>query len=253
MTLTRILAMMLLAFSLLAIGCGGGSMATQQPANQAAITSAEVFSNTAQTWNYQDALGHHMTISPSPIACAFGSCGDITIWHYTKDSCAGYWNPHTPEQCAVATTLDELYFVLRRDADGAWRCIGFTYTDYLGNKFKVLISRQPNQAAPYTIIPASSAISDPNTAYDALVLALPYNADLTDFSAPASGTAFSTSWRTDASADAGSLISLQHEGCVTERWTFDPGKGLDKVIPMVGLGNGGACLTMDSRLTMNRL
>lgn len=246
-------AVLLSMFALALAGCGGGSMATPQPTTQAAITSAQVFSNTAQTWNYQDGLGHHMTIAPSPVACAFGSCGEISAWHYTKDSCAGYWNPHTPEQCAVATTLDELYFVLRHDADGAWRCIGFTYVDYLGNKFKVQISKQPNQAPPYTIIPASSAISDPNTAYDALVQSLPYNADLTDFTSPTGGTAFSTSWRTDASADAGGLISLQHEGCVTERWTFTPGRGLATVIPMVGLGNGGACLTMDARLTMNRL
>jgi len=231
-------------------GCGGGSMAPAQVNAQNAVTSAEVFSNIAQTWNFADGLGHHMTIGASPVACAFGSCGDITVWHYTKDSCAGYWNPHTPEQCAVATSLDELYFVLRHDGDGAWRCIGFTYLDYTGAKWKVQISKRSNKAAPYTIIPASSSISDPNTAYDALIQSLAFDADLTDFSAQTGGTAFSTTWRTDASAEGASLVSLQHEGCVTERWTF--ASGLEKVVPVVGIGNNGACLVMDARLEMVR-
>jgi hypothetical protein len=244
----KTLPLFFLSLTIFVAGCGGGSF-TPPVTTQAAITSAHVFSNTPQTWNFSDGFGHHMTIAVSQIACAFGSCGDISVWHYTKDSCAGYWNPHTPEQCAVATSLDELYFVLRHDADSAWRCIGFTYLDYLGNKFKVQISQQPGKAAPYTIIPVSSSVSDPDTAYNAMVQSLAFDADLTDFSAPAGGTAFSTTWRTDASAEGSSLISLQHEGCVTERWTF--GNGLDKVIPLVGIGNAG-CLTLDSKLTMIR-
>jgi hypothetical protein len=236
-------------------GCGGvNKMPIGEPAPQAtpapAVTSAQVFSNTPQTWNFADGLGHHMAITASPIACAFGSCGDISVWHYTKDSCAGYWNAHTPEQCAVATNLDELYFVLRHDADGAWRCIGLTYLDYLGVKRKIKFSRQPGKASPYTVIPSSSGASDPDTAYDAQIQTLAYNADLTDFSDPVGGTTFSAPWRTDASLDAGSLISLQHEGCITERWTFS--NGLEKVIPVVGIGNNGTCLTMSTGLTMIR-
>lgn len=244
---SKTLPLFFLSLTIFISGCGGGSF-TAPVTTQAAITSAQVFTNTAQTWNFADGFGHHMTIAASPIACAFGSCGDISVWHYTKDSCAGYWNPHTPEQCTVATSLDELYFVLRHDADGAWRCIGFTYLDYLGNKRKVQIAKQAANAAPYTVIPVSSAVSDPSTAYDATVQALAFDASLTDFS-PAVGTNFSTAWRTDASAEGTSLISLQHEGCVTERWTF--ANGLEKVIPVVGIGNAG-CLTMDARLTMVR-
>jgi hypothetical protein len=215
------------------------------------ITSSDVFSNVPQTWNFIDVLSHRMTIAPNPITCAFGSCGDISVWHYTKDSCAGYWNPHTPEQCAVATTLDELYFVLRHDPDGAWRCIGFTYLDYLGVKTKVQINPVAGQPLPYTIIPVSSVVSDLNTSYNAIVQTLAFDADLTDFSSPAGGTNFSTTWRTDASADGSSLVSFQHEGCVTEKWTFT--SGLETVAPIVGLGNNGICLTMDSRLVMHRV
>lgn len=260
--ITKCLMLLLVSW---AIGCGGqirhsplaggpepDPVATPTPV----ITSSQVFSNVPQVWNFVDGLGHHMTVAPSPVACAFGYCGDITVWHYTKDSCAGYWANRTPEQCAVATTLDELYFVLRHDGDGAWRCIGFTDIDYLGVKHKVQINKQPNNAPPYTIIPASSSISDPNTAYDAVVQDLPYNADLTDFSPLTGGTTYSATWRTTTGVELlGSiptLISEQNEGCVKEHWNFGP-DGLDLVIPIVGLGNNGVCLTMDSRLAMKRL
>jgi hypothetical protein len=251
---SAILALLLLVLA----GCGGitppvdGSTLQPHaaPTPTPVITASQVFTNTAQTWNFTDSFNHHMTIAPSPIACAFGSCGDITVWHYTKDSCLGYWNNHTPEQCAVATSLDELYFVLRHDPDGAWRCIGLTYLDYLSVKRKIKFSQQPGKALPYTVIPASSGTSDPNTAYDAQIQTLDFNADLTDFSDPVGGMAFSSSWRTDASLESGNLISLQHEGCITEKWALL--NGLEKVIPVVGLGNNGVCLTMDSGLTMVR-
>lgn len=244
LTLTVLLSLTIIS------GCGGGSMTPAPVTTQAAITSAQVFSNTPQTWNFTDGFGHHMTIAISPVACAFGYCGDITVWHYTKDSCAGYWNTRTPEQCAVATTLDELYFVLRHDADGAWRCIGFTDVDYLGVKRKVQINTPQGQAPPYTIIPVSSAVSDPNTSYNAIIQTLAFDADLADFS-PAVGMNFSTTWRTDASAKNGDLISDQNEGCVKEYWAYDA-KGLRIVIPIVGLGNNGACVSMDPKFTMER-
>lgn len=253
----KTLPLFFLSLTIFISGCGGVVRPVGDPVPRptpvtpsSAITSAEVFSNTVQTWNFADGFGHHMTIAASPIACAFGFCGDITVWHYTKDSCAGYWNPRTPEQCAVATSLDELYFVLRHDSDGAWRCIGFTYIDYLSNKTKVQINKQAANAPPYTIIPVSSAVSDPNTAYDAIVQPLAFDADLTDFSAINAGVNFSAAWRTDASAEGTSLISLQHENCVTEKWTFT--NGLEKVVPVVNIGNGGACVNMDTRFTMVR-
>lgn len=228
---------------------------TPTPTPAPTITAAQVFSNTAQTWNFVDGFGHHMTIAPSPIACAFGVCADITVWHYTKDSCAGYWNPRTPEQCSVAVNLDELYFVLRHDPDSAWRCIGFTYIDYTGQKWKVQILQQPGQAPPYTIIPVNSSVSDPDTSYGAIVQPLATTASLTDFAAINSGVNFTSPWRTDASAELlGSLttlVSFQHEGCVTEKWNF--GNGLERAAPIVNLGNGGVCLPLDSRFTMVRI
>lgn len=230
---------------------------TPPPLPPTVITADQVFTNIAQIWNFMDGFGHRMTINVNPIVQAFGSSGDITVWHYTKDSCAGYWNPRTPEQCAVATNLDELYFVLRHDLDGAWRCIGFTYIDYLGRKWKVQILKQAGQAPPYTIIPASSIAGDPDTAYDAIVQQLAFSADLTDFSAINAPPNFSIPWRTDASLEmlngVNTLVSLQHEGCVTERWNFAPGFGLVRVVPVVNIGNSGGCLTMDPQFTMVRI
>lgn len=258
-TKTITTATLILLFSVL--GCGGNQLHTHAASvprinigdptpTPTPVTSAQVFSNVPQVWNYVDGSNHHMTIAPSPIACAFGSCGDISVWHYTKDSCAAYWNPRTPEQCSVAVALDELYFVLRHDADGAWRCIGFTYVDYLGAKTKVQINAVQGQAPPYTIIPASSLVSGPDTSYNAIIQPLAFDADLTDFS-PAVGMNFSTTWRTDASTDGSDLISLQREGCVTESWYFSA--GLEKVIPVVGIGNNGACLALSPGLTMTRI
>lgn len=233
-------------------GPGPRPTPTPRPSNLIAPLASDVFTNVAQTWNFVDGHGYHMTINVNPIAQAFGSSGDITVWHYTKDNCAGYWNPRTPEQCAVATNLDELYFVLRHDPDGAWRCIGFTYIDYLGQKWKVQILKQATKAPPYTIIPAASNVSDPDTNYDAIVQASSYSASLTDFSPINSPVNFTSPWRTDASSENGKLISLQHEGCITEKWTFGS-TGLERVVPVVNIGNGGSCLPMPPEYTMVRI
>lgn len=266
--------LLVVALSVLAASCGGQqrippdgglppratptpfATPTPAPTPVPAITSAQAFSNTNQMWTFVDGFNHHMFIAVSPIACAFGSCGDITVWHYTKDACAGYWNPHTIEQCAVATTLDELYFVLRHDPDGAWRCIGFTYVNHVGVKTKVQINTPPGKAPPYTIVPPSSNVGDPDTSYDAIVLPLASSADLKDFSAINSPPNFSTTWRTDSGAETlggvVTLVSLQHEGCVTERWNFANG-GLIRVVPIVNLGNNGVCLPLPSTFIMERI
>ncbi len=246
---SRILALILLLSLTIISGCGGGSF-TPPVTAKSVITSAQVFSNTPQTWNFVDGFGHHMSIEVIPVACAFGSCGDISVWHYTKDSCPGYWGAHTPEQCAASTTLDELYFVLRHDDDGAWRSIGSTYIDQTGTKWKVQFFQHPGSTSPYTIIPASSNTGDVETITDYIFAALPSDADITDFSAMSGLPNYSTSWRTDTGIDNGKLISHQHEGCVIEHWEFDA-NGLQSVNPIVGLGNVG-CLTLDPRLKMAR-
>lgn len=246
----KTLPLFFLSLTIFISGCGGGSF-TPPVTTQSAITSAQVFSNIQQTWNFQDGFGHHMKIEVSPIPCAFGSCGDISVWHYTKDSCAGYWGVHTPEQCAASTTLDELYFVLRHDADGAWRSIGSTYIDQTGAKWKVQFFQHPGSAPPYTIIPADSDSGDVETITDYNFALLPFDSDITDFSPMEGLPNYSTSWRTDTGIDNGRLISHQHEGCVVEHWEFDT-NGLQSVNPIVGQGNQG-CLTEDPKFKMIRV
>jgi hypothetical protein len=217
-------------------------------------------------WYFQDGYGHTMTIAVSALPCAYGVCdANLVVWHYTKDSCAGYWNPRTPAQCASAKALDELWFVLHHDPDGAWRCIGFNYIDYLAVRWKVQILAPPGMAPPYTIIPVDSFTGDPETGYNAIVTTMASTWDpSSDFSAPTGPVNFSTTWRTDADSEVlappqgrswltiplDTLFSDQHEGCVHEHWNFAPGYGLFRVVPIIGLGDDGACLNMDPALTM---
>lgn len=242
------------------MGCGGQFRVPKLPVGDPdepvpiVPKGASVFNNVPQTWNYRDGYGHGLSIIVTPYSQAFGSIGNISVWHYVKDSQMGYWNPRTAEQAAVAVAMDELYFVLRLDPDGAWRCIGFTYVEYTGQKWKVQILHHSSSPPAYTIIPVDSATSDPPTAYDALVQPLAPDTNLLDFN-PLTGTPnFTSSWQTIASADGAKLVSLQHEGCVTEKWTF--GNGLEIIQPLVGIGNGGACLNMgggNPKLTMVRV
>lgn len=255
--------------------CGGGSlspspsMRTHPATTPAAASPTTIISSvftppapgTSAPWYFQDSYGHWLQITVSAVPCAFGVCdSDIVIWHFQKDSCAGYWNPRTPAQCAVAVALDELWFVLHRGADGAWRCIGFSYIDYLGIKRKVQILTPPNSAPPYTIIPSDSATSDAPTSYSAIVQMLPHDADMTDFSVPIGAITYSTSWQTTTGIEqisvAGvmqnALISDQNEGCVHEHWSYVASavQPLVSIRPIVGLGDNGACVNMDPGLTM---
>lgn len=255
-------------------GCGGRPALTplrptypavNQPSTPSHAPISQVFSPPAAgqsaIWSFQDGYQHRMWITVTAVPCAFGICdSNIAVWHFQKDSCAGYWNPRTPAQCAASVTLDELWFVLHRDPDGAWRCIGFTYIDYLGTKRKAQILTPFGAAPPYTIIPANSATSDPPTSYSAVIQILPAGANMEDFTVPSPTSTFSTSWQTIAGVEQiklgssliSALFSRQHEGCVEENWDFtDSGvQPLVSIDPIVGLGDNGACVNMDPLLTM---
>jgi hypothetical protein len=163
--------------------------------------------------------------------------------------------------------LDELWFVLAEGYksgamwihDGAWRCIGFNYVDYLGHKHKVQIINQ-GQAPPYTIVP--NAIGVPPYTYYVALINDNFTGDLgTDFT-PLSGTyCCTTAWLTDGefgtftSAFAGTvnaLIAWQYEGCVAEHWYYKMNVGLVGIYPTVGIGDTGSCASLDPGLTMIR-
>lgn len=223
-----------------------------------------------QTWQFADSYNHHLTINLSHVDCAFGHCDpNIIIKHYFKDSCAGYWNPRTPAQCAVAVRLDELWLVLAEGYqgasgwvhDGGWRCIGFNYIDYLGHTHKVQIISQ-GQAAPYTIVPNTIGVP-PYTYYVARVDDNFTGNPATDFSVPPQPLCCTTPWLTDgeqgtfsspfAGVNVPVLISWQYEGCVSEHWLYKMNVGLVAVYPVIGLGDGGACISLDPGLAMVRI
>jgi hypothetical protein len=222
-----------------------------------------------QTWQFVDSYNHHLWIDISQVPCAFGHCdANIIVKHYRKDSCAGYWNPRTPEQCAVATHLDELWFVLAEGYqgasgwihDGAWRCIGFNYIDYLGVTHKIQVINQ-GQAPPYTIVPNVTGVP-PYTYYVLKVNDNFTGNPATDFSPLTSINCCTTPWQTDGefgaftSPFAGTitgLISWQYEGCVAEHWYYKMNVGMVAIYPVVGLGNDGACISLDPGLAMIRV
>lgn len=231
------------------------------------VPSSNVFSTSmiGQTWYYADAVGHRLKIIIESAPCAFGICdSNIVVWHYKKPpgSCEGYWNPRTRAQCAVAVALDELWFVLHLDRDGAWRCIGFNYVDYLGIKWKVQILTPPGKAAPYTIIPASPDSIGVATSYNAVVQQNMPGDSTTDFSVPPGAFNFESPWLTEAGSaqytsnyvgTVTTLTSRQHEGCTDELATFVPSVGLVNIAQVFGVGDNGACIAKDPSLVMVRV
>lgn len=250
---------------LLSIACGCQNLVTAPAVNPYFnLTMA------GQVWQFVDGYNHHLTVTVTQLPCAFGHCDqNILMLRYAKDSCPGYWANRTPTQCAAATNLDELWFVLAEGYqgpsgwihDGAWRCIGFNYIDYLGHRHKVQIVNQ-GQMAPYTIVPI--AIGVPPYTYYVARVDDNFSGDLaTDF-APLAGTlCCATPWLTDgefgtfsssfAGINSPTLVSWQYEGCVAEHWHFKVGVGMVAIFPVVGLGDGGACISLDPNLTMIRI
>ncbi|MBZ5531827.1 MAG: hypothetical protein LAO20_10375 [Acidobacteriia bacterium] len=250
------LASLLLAITLSIIaGCGGCSLAPPQ-------TSTPKPSAITVTWQFQDGNGYHMWIDRSSLGCAFGVCdSDLQLWHFHKDHCESYWNGRTPAQCAVATHLDELWFVLHHDADGAWRCIGFNYVDYLSRKWKVQILTVAGHAPGYTIIPASVTASDPPTSYDAIVQRDPPGDISSDFTPPPGAVNFSSSWQTVAGLEqftsaftgtVSALMSHQHEGCLDEHWDFVNGEPVF-FGALVGIGDNADCIPLPPAQAMVRV
>lgn len=251
-------------FVLLFLGVCSGQTIVNAPATNSYFN----VSMAGQVWPFTDSYGHHLNISVSQLTCAFGHCDqNILLLRFAKDSCFGYWNPRTVAQCAVAVAQDELWFVLAEGYqgtsgwvhDGAWRCIGFNYIDYLGHKHKVQIINQ-GQMAPYTIVP--SAIGVPPYTYYVALINDAFTGDVENDFSPLSGTnCCTTPWLTDGefstftSAFAGTITALvawQYEGCVSEHWYYKQGVGLVEIFPTIGLGDGGACVSIDPGLAMVR-
>lgn len=254
----KTLPLFLLSLAIIS-GCGGIMRPVGDPTPRTTPTPVPT---SAVVWKFQDGFAHHMDIEVKPLPCAFGICdSNISLWHYTKDNCLAYWNPRTVAQCAMAVRLDELWFVLHRDPDGATRCIGFTYVDYLDIKWKVQILPVPGQPLPYTIIPASATASDMPTSYNAIVQESPAGDIATDFSVPPGTVNLNSTWQTFAGSETvasllfGTVIALnshQHENCIDESWD-ELNDELIAVLPIVGVQDSNPCAPMDPRLKMVRI
>jgi hypothetical protein len=220
---------MLVALLFLLIGCGGTSPQLT-PATHQTITAAQVFSNVAETWAFQDGYGDLMQIDVQPVDA------NHTIWHYTKNADRAYWMPNGQSA--------ELYFFLERDSSGAWYSTGGHIIAPFGFPWDTTVPRPaqdfiyattstPGHPRPYLIL------ADSGKGVDTVFL---------DTAGP------DTPWITEMSAENGFLVSEQWEGSCPnqahEKWSFKPGAGLWKVEPFT---QGDCNNPTDPKLVMVRI
>lgn len=212
-----------LTLLLLLVGCGGGSMTTAPATTQVAITSAQVFSNKAETWEFKNGYGELTWVDVSP------QSDGSTIWHYHKNADRAYWMPDGKSA--------ELYFFLAQDSSGAW---------YSTGGHIIARSGYPWDAthAPQDFTYATVGIDGHPRPY--LILADSGTTDDTVFP----DITAETRWKTMMYVEHGMLVSEQWEGpCIHEKWYFAVGRGMVKVIPF----DGGSCTGLDPLLTMERI
>lgn len=223
----------LAAVLLLLCACGGHSQINRLPQDGTPppphnppppppppIMASQVFSNIAETWQFQNAYGDlsWIQVLPQP--------DGSTVWHFTKNTCRAYW---TPGACSA-----ELWFNLSLDS-GRWYSTGghilfpfgapwdstpldLTYTVY----------SDPGMPRPYLIL------ADSGTTVDTT---FPDNVP-------------HTRWASSMYVQNGELISEQWEGpCVHEKWHFAIGRGLVKVEPL----DLGSCVPANPLLAMTRI
>lgn len=214
----------MLALLLSLIGCGGDSQQITPQAITSPIAAAQVFSNVAETWTFQNGFGDITWIDVMPQA------DGSSIWHYRKNADRSYWMPGGQSA--------ELYFFLAKDSSGAWYSTGghiiapFGYpwdSTHVPQDFTYTVSGVPSHPRPYLILADSGTVDD--TVFPDVGLA-------------------TARWTTKMYVQDGFLISEQWEGpCIHEKWWFKPGAGLWKVEPL----DQGSCFDVDPRLNMQRI
>lgn len=214
------LAISLLFAITIITGCGAHTQ--QIPV----LTSAQVFSNKAEVWTFQNAYGDltFVEIMPQP--------DGSTVWHYTKTADRAYW--------MVGGRQAELYFFLEKDGQGNWYSTGGHIIAPFGAPWDATlmdltysVAGDPGMPRPYLIIHADTTAPGLETT----------------FPDPDPGTR----WGTHTGIEyvetpiyrGLALISDQFEGiCVHEKWYFAPDLGLVKVDTPNdgGIENNPACL-----------
>jgi hypothetical protein len=218
----------ILALLFVIVGCGGNSPQLTPASNNETITAAQVFSNIAETWTFQNGYGDLTWIDVTPVDDSH------TIWHYRKNADRAYWMPNGQSA--------ELYFFIERDASGTWYSPGFHVIAPFGYPWDathtpqdvtITNSTTPGLPRPYLIL------GDSGTGV---------STSFSDFGTP------NTAWITKMYVNNGFLVSEQWEGsCPTqthERWWFKPGHGLWKVEPIT---QGNCFIPTDPQLIMVRV
>ena len=228
------------AFALAALmcalaGCGGSvkqaKIPTPSPTPTPTITAAQVFSNKAETWTFENGYGDTTTIEILP------QNDGSSVWHYLKNADRAYWQP------GIAS---ELFFRIELD-----------HNQWYSPDFRVLFP----QGCPYSwcgtppIDMTFVNTTDPGKPRPYLIIAdsgTTLDTSFNDFGTP------NTRWKTLGYVEnvttlfysGPALVSEQWEGlCTHEKWYFAPGLGLIEVIPF----DGGDCKGLDPLLTMERV
>lgn len=237
---------LILAFSLLLVGCGG--IVAPKPVNPnpqnkpIAITSSAVFKNVAETWTFQNARGQFTWVDIIPVD------DNHTTWHYRKVETGAYWAPTTPQA--------EIWFDLEKDSTGAWYSTGGVVNEPLGFQGSlgpIDMQRYPvvtkaGQNRPYLILPSDSSFPGYTAIFD----------DEFPIADGVLNIAMDVHWQTFSGVEFVSTpvytgmayVSDQWEGvCIHEKWWFAPGIGMVKVAPLFE----GACTLEDPDETMVRI
>jgi hypothetical protein len=244
-------------------GCGGtvksqntqAPSAVPTPTPAPTLTSAQVFNNVAQTWEFVSHCQNlnsdgsrgpyveaHTWIQVNPVDATHSS------WHYTKDQPCAYW---MVDGIDVSSDL-----FLEQDTTGAWYSTGGHITAPYGYPWEVTpvphdftydIATNPGMPRPYLIIPAQSSavtVSMITTFFDTQGPNTPWETDSVTASV---STPVYSGWAMDSiQTEGGVLIDPvtikcstddAKTGCAHESWLMGAdGRGLQKVIPFTAGG-----------------
>lgn len=232
---------LILFFSMLLVGCGGIVAPKPLPQNiPVKMASADIFSNHAETWTFQNAYGDLTFIDINPTDATH------SVWHYSKNAARAYWAPGADSA--------EVWFDIENDGLGNWYSTGGIFLAPVGpdpilNVPYSVVTKAPN-ARPYLIMSAQTGFN-----YTTIF----------DDTYPVGGTTLHTDmnsrWATSTYTAQVSTpvytglayVSDQWEGpCLHETWYFAPGFGLVEVNPV----NEGTCTggpTPDPNIIMKRI